>query len=257
LALPACRALAEQQLGFAAADQIPEWFMHTTDRFGGLTLGAFADGRLVGYSYALPGYDGRPFLLSCGLVVAAEFESRGIGLSLKLAQARHARAAGYELARWTTNALASRPLRVYLSKLGARLVRYHAEMYAGVQATAFPDEVEIEWDLRRESPRRQAREAQVPPSLTATREVRPGLRRLVHVDADLGSPPGSSYSVEIPWDRGTIERAAPELAQGWLAGVRSAMRALLERGYVGTGVLADGSQRRSFVKFERDPSAAP
>jgi predicted GNAT superfamily acetyltransferase len=228
--------------------------MHTTDRFGGLTLGAFANGRLVGYSYALPGFDGRPFLLSCGLVVAPGFESRGIGLSLKLAQARHARRAGYELARWTTNALASRPLHLYLSKLGARLVRYHAGMYAGVQATAFPDEVEIEWDLRHAGPSRGRPDAPYPAALTVTRQVRPGLRRLVRVDAGPGSLSGSSYTVEIPWDRGALGRAAPELGERWLAGVRTAMRALLAEGYEGTAVLADPAQRRSFVSFDRDPA---
>lgn len=188
--------------------------METTDRFGGLSLGAFADGALVGYSYALPGFDGRPFLLSCGLVVAPGFESRGIGMSLKLAQARHARRAGYELVRWTTNALASRPLRLYLSKLGARLVRYHPDMY---RAAFFPDEVEIEWDLREPGPSRS------------------------------GST-HASCSVEIPWDRA---RLAPEEGRRWLARVRAAMPALLADGFVGTGVMVDKASRRSFVKFER------
>jgi predicted GNAT superfamily acetyltransferase len=187
--------------------------METTDRFGGLTLGAFADDALVGYSYALPGFDGRPFLLSCGLVVAPGFESRGIGMSLKLAQARHAREAGYELIRWTTNALASRPLRLSLSKLGARLVRYHEGMY---REAFFPDEVEIEWDLR--DRRSQA------------------------------DPTRASRCVEIPWDRALL---APEEGARWLARVRDAVPALLADGFVGTAVIVDFGARRSFVKFER------
>jgi predicted GNAT superfamily acetyltransferase len=189
--------------------------MQTTDRFGGLTLGAFADGALVGYSYGLAGFDGRPFLLSCGLVVAPGFESRGIGMALKLAQARHARRAGYDVVRWTTNALASRPLRLYLSKLGARLVRYHAGMY---REAFFPDEVEIEWDLRDARPKRRA---------------------------------GASHSVEIPWDRSELERTAPEEGRCWLARVREAMPALLADGFVGTAVDIDVPSRRSFVRFER------
>jgi GNAT superfamily N-acetyltransferase len=187
--------------------------MRTTDRFGGLTLGAFAHGALVGYSYALPGFDGGPFLLSCGLVVAPGFESRGIGMSLKLAQARHARRAGYDLVRWTTNALASRPLRLYLSKLGARLVRYHADMYP---AAFFPDEVEIEWDLR--EGRSQT------------------------------GPARASHSVEIPWDRALL---APEEGRRWVARVRAAMPGLLADGFVGTAVLVDKVKKRSFVRFER------
>jgi predicted GNAT superfamily acetyltransferase len=226
--------------------------MHTTASFGGLTLGAFVGERLVGYSYALPGFDGRPFLLSCGLAVAPEFESRGVGLALKLAQARHAREAGYDLARWTTNALASRPLHVYLSKLGARLVRYRAGMYADLVEPVLPDEVEIEWDLGTAGSTPAARRGTPPRPVTRTRAPAGGPRRLVGVgDGMLADPVYPSYSVEIPWDRAALARDVPELAREWLAGVRVAMRALLAAGYVGTVVLPDPSTRRSFVVFDR------
>lgn len=230
--------------------------MHTTDRYGGVTLGAFVDGGLIGYSYALPGFDGGPFLLSCGLAVARGFESRGIGESLKLAQARHARTLGYDVVRWTTNALASRPLRLYLSKLGARLVRYHREMYAQVQGACFPDEVEIEWDLRRAGPRPGVAEG-LPPELTASEEVCAGLRRLTAVHAaELGSLSARSYSVEIPWDRRLLEERAADVGLAWLEGVRTAMPGLLAAGYAGTAVLHYGSSRRSFVRFDRPDSPA-
>jgi predicted GNAT superfamily acetyltransferase len=219
--------------------------MHTTERFGGVTLGAFADGRLVGYSYALPGFDRAPFLLSCGLAVADGFESGGIGAELKRAQARRARDAGYDTVRWTTNSLASRPLRLYLSKLGARLVGYHAQMYAALRDDVFPDEVEIEWDLRGTSPPGDAS----PVPLTRTEPAGPGIRRLTAVEP--GMLDEVSYSVEIPWDRGLVERHRPDLAEGWLAGIRRAMPWLLARGYVGTAVAVDGPARRSFVRFDR------
>jgi predicted GNAT superfamily acetyltransferase len=226
--------------------------MHTTACFGGLTLGAFVGERLVGYSYALPGFDGRPFLLSCGLAVAPGFESRGVGLALKLAQAQHARRAGYDLARWTTNALASRPLHVYLSKLGARLVRYRAGMYAELAEPVLPDEVEIEWDLRTAGSTPSARRGTRPRLVTNTRAPAGGIRRLTGVDDGLLADPAlPSYSVEIPWDRATLARDEPELAREWLAGVRKAMRALLAADYVGTAVLPDASTRRSFVVFDR------
>src|SRR5215218_3227130 len=148
--LPACGELAAQRLQLSEPDQIPPWFMHTTGCYGGIALGAFVDRELVGYSYAVPGFDGdRPFLLSCGLAVAKSHGSLGIGESLKRAQGRHARRAGYDLIRWTTNSLASQPLHLYLSKLGGRLVAYHEDMYAGFRESLFGDEVEIEWDLRR------------------------------------------------------------------------------------------------------------
>jgi predicted GNAT superfamily acetyltransferase len=224
--------------------------MYTTERYGGVTLGAFVQGRLVGYSYALPGFDGRPFLLSCGLAVARGFESRGIGASLKLAQADHARRVGYRTIRWTTNSLASGPLRLYLSKLGARMVRYHEEMYAPVHQHFFPDEVEIEWDLRRAAAANPVPGHASP--LTRSREVGAGLRQLTSVDrSELRSLSASRYCVEIPWDRRLLQRRRPDLRTEWLQGVRATMRPLLAHGYVGTAVLADRSSRRSFVTFDQ------
>jgi predicted GNAT superfamily acetyltransferase len=196
--------------------------MHTTGCYGGVALGAFASGRLVGFSYAVPGFDGaKPFLLSCGLAVTKEFGSRGIGEALKLAQADRARRAGYDVVRWTTNSLASQPLHLYLSKLGGRLVAYREDMYTGLRQDVFCDEVEIEWDLRR--------------------AARP-------VGAAVAAP---SRTVEIPWDRVALGRRSPELAREWVARVRSAMQSLLAAGYVGTAVLADRSSERSLVRFER------
>lgn len=232
--------------------------MHTTELYGGLTLGAFVDGRLVGFSYALPGFDGTPFLLSCGLAVASGFESRGIGLALKLAQARAARRAGYREVRWTTNALASRPLRLYLSKLGGRLVRYRPDMYAGVFPTVFPDEVEVRWEVAHPVSRSTRPGGETPHPLIISREDAPGRRRLVGVEEDEARAPALyRYSVEIPWDRAAIARDTPGLARPWVMGVRTAMQALLSRGYSGTGVLRDLATHRSFVVFSRGEPDGP
>jgi predicted GNAT superfamily acetyltransferase len=248
--LPACGELAERLLQLEKPEQIPPWFMHTTACYGGIAVGAFEHRRLVGYSYAVPGFDGvQPFLLSCGLAVTKAYASRGIGESLKLTQARLARKAGYDLVRWTTNSVASRPLYLYLSKLGARLVGYHDDMYAAFRDTVFPDEVEIAWDLRRD-PRPPSRAPAVP--LLATRGVGSGLRRVVALDTkELGALGAPAYSVELPWDRDALARRSVELAARWVATVRVAVHALLEAGYVGTAVQTDRSRERSLLRFER------
>jgi predicted GNAT superfamily acetyltransferase len=192
--------------------------MHTTCCYGGIALGAFDGRRLVGYSYAVPGFDGTaPFLLSCGLAVSEEYGSRGVGEALKLAQAERARQAGYVVIRWTTNSLASKPLHLYLSKLGGRLVAFHEGMYAGFRETVFPDEVEIEWDLG-------------------------GAQR---------AAPAESRCVAIPWDRAELAERSVEEARDWVKRVRSEMRALLADGYVGTAVVVDRLRERSLVRFDR------
>jgi predicted GNAT superfamily acetyltransferase len=195
--------------------------MHTTGCYGGIALGAFVDEQLIGYSYALPGFDGvKPFLLSCGLAVTPAHGSRGIGEALKRAQAKRARQVGYDLIRWTTNSLASGPLHLYLSKLGGRLVGLREEMYAGLRASVFSDEVEIEWDVGRAACSSKA-------------------------------APSDSHCVEIPWDREALAARSPDLARRCVARVRMEMRELLAAGYVGTAVHADRSRERSLVRFDR------
>jgi predicted GNAT superfamily acetyltransferase len=235
-----CADLARERLELDAAEQIPPWFMQTTECYGGVTLGAFAGTRLVGYSYALPGReDGRTFLLSCGLAVARACTSRGVGEALKREQARRARRAGYDLIRWTTNPLASAPLHLYLSKLGARLVRYRRDMYAGTRSSVYPDEVEIDWDLA--SARPAAGDGAAAPLLSAR-----GLD-----EEELRSLRGASYTVEIPRDRAALLRRSERRARDRQAGVRTAMEALLAAGFAGTAVIADGE--RSRVRFDRSP----
>jgi predicted GNAT superfamily acetyltransferase len=192
--------------------------MHTTGCYGGIALGAFAGPLLVGYSYAVPGFDGTaPFLLSCGLAVSEAYASRGIGEALKLAQAERARQAGYGVIRWTTNSLASKPLHLYLSKLGGRLVAFREGMYAGFRESLFPDEVEIEWDLR---------------------------------GVPLAEPSGSRC-VAIPWDREALAARSARQARSWVTRVRGEMQALLSDGYAGTAVVADRLRERSLVRFDR------
>lgn len=189
--------------------------MHTSNCYGGVTIGALQGSRLVGYSYGMPGFDGGPFLLSCGLAVSEGHRGRGIGEALKLAQAQEARRTGYRLIRWTTGSLASGPLRLYLTKLGARLVGLHEDFYGEVRPVQVADEVEIEWDLC-VSRRRMS---------------------------------GYQERVEIPWRAGLVVDGEVDR---WVRRVRGEMRDLLAKGYVGTGVTLESDAQRSFVVFQAD-----
>lgn len=140
-------ALLARALGFAAADALPAWHVQDVAARGGVALGAFGDGRLVGFSYAVPArVDGVAVLHSSGLAVEEAWRGRGVGRALKLAQREAALAAGWERIDWTADSLAASALRLYLSGLGARLVGLAVEPYAGVRAGA-GDDVEVRWEL--------------------------------------------------------------------------------------------------------------
>lgn len=220
-----CRDIAEEAFGFDEADLVPAWHMLTVARHGGLILGATYAGALVGYSYAFPGFDaGESYLYSSGLQVRLAFWSRGVGRALKLAQREHARALGYTRMLWPVDALASRPLHLYLNRLGARVIGFQRSPFREVLQDALADELEIVW------------------SIGAPGEPEPKRAEAAPTNA-----------VEIPWDVRELEARAPRDAMRWRAEAGKVMAELLDVGLTGWRVALDRSNRRSYVVFAAAP----
>lgn len=207
------RLLADA-LGFSAHDAIPAWLAQDAGEAGAIVLAARADGRLVGFSLALPAFDGHErSYFSCGLAVDRRLRSHGIGRRLKLAQRDVAVERGVRVIRWRADPLNAGGLRLYLDGLGARLVGYRAELYAGVRQDAeVPhDDVDIEWRL----------------------------------DSD-AAPRPHGPTVELPWDVSTLDPAA---VLQWRLAVRSAVRDALAAGCTGVGVDRAPDARRAWLRF--------
>jgi predicted GNAT superfamily acetyltransferase len=207
------RLLAEA-LGFPARDAVPAWLAQDAAEAGAIVLAARADGRLVGFSLALPAFTGAErSYISCGLAVDPGHRSRRIGLRLKLAQRDAALARGVRVIRWRADPLNAAGLRLYLDGLGALLVGYRAELYAGVRddGEVPHDDVDIEWRL------------------------------------DAGAPPAAhGPRVELPWDHAALGRQA---AMRWRLGVRSAVRDALAAGSAGVSVERAAGARRAWLRF--------
>jgi predicted GNAT superfamily acetyltransferase len=202
--------LLAASLGFGAADAIPPWLMLVAADAGGVALAAATPSELAGFSFGLPGLAGRePFLSSCGLAVAPAFRGRGIGRALKLAQRRAALDLGYGVIRWTADPLNGPGLRLYLSRLGARLVAYRAGLFDGVRpGGAIPqDDVEIEWRI--DGPARPA---------------------IAEAGPRVAFPVGAR-------------------SLRWRLAVREAVSGLLDAGWVGTGAELDERRRRWVLVF--------
>jgi GNAT superfamily N-acetyltransferase len=213
--LPAASALLRRSLGFRAADAVPPWLMLTVADHGGICLVARAAGTVVGASFAFPA---REHLFSCGLAVHPSHRGRSVGRRLKLAQAEAARELGFTAIEWTADPLNGAALRLYLGSLGARLTRYHAGLYDAVRPAARTpqDDVTISWPLT----------GVVPAS-------------------------GPVRAVVVPWSAGAL---ADDEWSGWRARVRAEMRALLEDGWIGTGV-RPGANGTCTVVFSEPPHA--
>ena len=148
--LEKCVQLQREAWGLADIEVIPTRMLVTQNRLGGLVLGAFDGGRMVGFLNAMPGIrDGVPYWYSQMLAVAQDYRNRGIGSALKLAQRDHAQQRGIHLIEWTFDPLESKNAYLNVVKLGVIVRRYYVNLYGAtasqVQQGLESDRVIAEW----------------------------------------------------------------------------------------------------------------
>lgn len=97
---------------------------------GGILMGAFADGRMVGFVFGFPGIlDGETIIHSDMLGISEAYRSHNLGYLLKLAQREAAIKRGIKRITWTFDPLQSRNAYFNFSKLGVIADRYYVDYY--------------------------------------------------------------------------------------------------------------------------------
>ena len=106
--LTACTHLQREVFALPDIEISPVRHLVVTKHAGGFTLGAFAEGKLVGFVLSVPAFFGSEnFFYSHMTAVSSEFQSHGIGAKLKWAQREKALTENIKLIRWTFPARAS------------------------------------------------------------------------------------------------------------------------------------------------------
>ena len=96
---------------------------------GGILLGAFDGGALIGFVYGFPGFEGEERIIhSDMLAVLPKYRDRGVGRQLKLAQRDRALAMGVQTITWTFDPLQSRNANLNFG-LGVIADRYLRDFY--------------------------------------------------------------------------------------------------------------------------------
>ncbi len=209
---------------------------------GGLVLGAFHRGRLVGVSYGWPaGY----YFYSHATGVLEEAKSLGVGFLLKKAQREKVlERYGLSLAKWTFDPLQSLNSHFNLAKLGAIVAEYHVNYYGeirdGVNAGLGSDRARAEWWLT--TPRVQHRlDHGGRPPLCLERLEALSPRPAFRVEHAGGAPrPGVTLDYEgativlvpTPRDPGRLRSVDPRLPRAWREATRSVYQSLIPKGYV-------------------------
>jgi len=154
-----CMDLQQAVWNFDPIDVVSHHILVVAAETGGQVLGAFDGGRMVGFAQAFAATrEGKVHLHSHMLAVLPEYQGRGIGRLLKLAQREDAMARGIDHIEWTFDPLQTRNAHFNLARLGAIVRRYIPDFYGSssspLHANLPTDRLLAEWRLT--SPRVQA-----------------------------------------------------------------------------------------------------
>lgn len=210
-------SLQQQIWGFADPDVVPRRLFIVANHTGGLTLGAFLNGRLVGFclAFAARKTGGLSYWHSHMLGVLPEFRDRGIGRLLKLEQRRYALDAGLSLVEWTFDPLELKNAYFNIERLGVITRTYLPNFYgrttSKLHAGLPTDRLLAEWWIR--SKRVQAKTSD------ASQQLNDEFVEAIHVPAVISK----------------LRQEDPQTAQELQAQIRAAFMKAFERGLVVTG----------------------
>ncbi len=223
---------------------------------GGLVLGAFADGRMVGASYGwYVGCGESRYFYSHATGVEEGYKYRGIGFALKARQREEVLSEGVRLAKWTFDPLQSLNTRFNLAKLGAIYrvykVNYYGEMTDEINRGLGSDRVVAEWWLDSRLVRMKLEGRLRPPPAEELKRVYGAVEALAHSGDSTPQPREAAGArvalVALPRSITRVrEELGVEAARRWREATRRAITSLLSAGYVAVDHTFD-SQGRSFV----------
>jgi len=141
-------------------DIVPLHLLVTAAKNGGVVLGAFAGQELIGFVFGFLGTSEHRFgpeapaavkLKHCShqMGVRPEWQGRGVGFALKVAQREVVRSQGLRLITWTYDPLESRNARLNIQKLGAVCNTYIRDLYGelrdGLNRGLATDRFQVDW----------------------------------------------------------------------------------------------------------------
>jgi predicted GNAT superfamily acetyltransferase len=223
--------------------QLPPSLIRAFDYAGTVILGAEAEEELVGVVLGFPGLDEGLHMHSHMLGVLPEWQSKGVGLALKLGQRAACVDQGITEARWTYDPLVARNAWFNIMKLGVvgtRMLRgFYGEMDDSINRDDRSDRFEVRWRLESERVDRALRGETPEPAAGPV---------LLDVEGESESPrpratsssPESGAVIRVPVDYHHMRRRDPTLGTAWRDASAQAFEACFRAGLVAAWVGRDG-----------------
>ena len=211
----ACVEVETRVWHFDPLDAVSHHIMAVAHEAGGQVFGAFDGSATVGFALAFPAVrDGHVHLHSHMAAVLPDYQGRGIGRLLKLAQREDAIARGIEVIEWTFDPLQARNANFNINHLGAIVRRYLPNFYGSssspLHANLPTDRIVAEWRLR-------------------------SARVEEHIAGRPHAPNANAVRVAVPKNLNELRRENSSLALAIQTRIREQLLAAFADGYVVTG----------------------
>jgi predicted GNAT superfamily acetyltransferase len=245
----------EQEIwGPGYTEPVPVPILAVTVKRGGILIGAFDRGRMIGFVYSLAGLkDGRPMQWSHMAGVVDRLRKAGIGYRLKLLQRDRALQMGLDLIEWTYDPMQAANAHLNFSKLGVVVEEYEENVYGASQSPLHrgnpTDRFVAEWRIGEPHVVGRLSAPEIP---LRTRDIADVLRAN-HADpvgewheckaVDLGID-DRRVIVEIPMGFTEMLANAPDLALAWRMDTRLIFTTYFARGFRAVDFLLDRSGRK-------------
>lgn len=235
-------------------DIVPLPLLIVSERNDGIVLGAYGNGKMIGFVYSLPGiHKGHKVQWSHMLAVSPELQNADIGYQLKMAQYRISQEKGYDVVEWTYDPLQSRNAHFNLKKLGCIATEYEINIYGETSSPLHmgtpTDRLIAHWPippLQKALPRWDGL-PEAPALVSRTKRAED--ESLLIVGVDLNAK-GEYLFLEIPESIQKVMAYSKEAALHWRLQTREAFLHYLGRGYVVYSFLHEN--HRSFYILKKD-----
>ena len=260
-----CHEIQRATWGFTDLMVFPYTQLISAAHNGGVLLGAYDGPDLVGFVYGYLGMSGKKlYLFSQRMGVLPNYQNRGIGMKLKLAQRDQMLRQGIDLIVWTYDPLLGKNATLNIEKLGGIVRHYARDIYGAVnnplQMGLSTDRFLLEWELLSDRVRERIRSTAARPRAEEwLKHNKYPLANYVAWEGDLPRPVATDLElddevvlVQIPPDLSAIKRVNLSLARGWRESTRDIFETYFWRGYVINGFARSTSpQMPNIYRMER------
>ena len=230
--------------------------LQVTQKYGGVVLGALAQGKLLGFVYAFLGrYHGRLVHWSHMMAVDERYRDQGLGYKMKLVHKELALQRGIKSICWTYDPLQSRNAALNVARLGGQIEEYLKDCYgrfpSAIEKGLPSDRFVVRWQIASAHvARRLSAPALRPvdlslPAINETGRNHEGFMVNRRLNLSFRAP---RLMLEIPANTDKMRICALKLAERWRLETRRMFQQAFQSGcrvedFVTTGA---GEDRRAF-----------